>query len=537
MCIFVQSRNRMKYLIIVFSLFLLVLTAHGQAKMRKLSNSINHPSLNLYSPYISADANALVFISDNAEDGELTPFYTFREATDWREPQMLPKNVHSRLNFLRGFSISADGKRLYFTTIKGPGVGGYDIWYSDWKGSTWTEPVNPGLPINTKAHEACPSFTTDGNTLYFMRCDKMDQRKGENCRILKSTKKANGQWEEPVDLPSTINTGNSQTPRIMADGETLIFASDKITPNKGGMDLYVTRYVDNKWTDPKPLDFVNTNQDDQYVSVAALGRYLLKDTQGQRKNEIVEYLIPDNLRPKGIMKLEGTITDPAGKPISTYISAFDLDNNKRVYNGRPAADGSFYLYLKEGSRYDISFDPEQNNLTYFSKIFDLTSDRIPQVEKLSATLKQPAPGDELLLDKIEFKPSSSILDLKGGSNEWKRLVRVINGNPHLKFDIQVLHSGYQEDTVQSDPDLTEIIYDSVASKYEDIDSLGQLYLKDTVMVRKTYHNNRSLNQAKAIVDYLITLGANKESLSYFGNSIPADLNENKKLTIKAVVKK
>lgn len=323
----------------------------------------------------------------------------------------------------------------------------------------------------------------------------------------------------------------------MADGETLYFASDKISPNKGGMDLYVTRYADNKWSDPKPLDFINTSEDDQYISVAALGRYVLKDTQGPRKNELVEYLIPDNLRPKGIMKLEGTVTDPAGKSVSTYIAAFDLDNNKRVYNGRPAADGSFYLYLKEGSRYEISFDPEQNNITYFSKVFDLTSDKIPQVDKLSATLKQPVPGDEFLLDKIVFKPSSSILELKEGTTEWKRLVRVINGNPNLKFDIQVLHSGYMEDTIQSDPDLTEVIYDSVTSKYEDIDSLGQLYLRDTIVVHKTYHNNRSIKQAKAVVDYLITLGANKDRLSYFGNSIPAALPDNKKLIIKAVVKK
>src|SRR5688572_8595201 len=81
--------------------------AMAQAKSRKLSTSINHPSINLYSPFISADANALVFISDNAEDNVLTPFYTFRETADWREPKVLPKNIYTRLNFLRGYALSA----------------------------------------------------------------------------------------------------------------------------------------------------------------------------------------------------------------------------------------------------------------------------------------------------------------------------------------------------------------------------------------------------------------------------------------------
>ncbi|MBT1704214.1 hypothetical protein [Chryseosolibacter indicus] len=528
----------MKYLFLVFGLYFSAFYANGQAQTRKLSSSINHPSLNLYSPYLSADANALVFISDNAEDGVLTPFYTFREVSDWREPQLFPKHIQSRLNFLRGYSLSADGKRLYFTTLKGPGVGGFDIWYSDLKGTSWSEPGNFGLPLNTKAHEGCPTFTTDGNTVYFMRCEKMDQNKGENCRILKSTKKPNGQWEEPVELPSNINTGNSQTPRIMADGETLYFSSDKLSPKKGGMDLYVTRLVNGKWTDPKPLDFINTDKDDQYISVAALGRYILKDTQGPRKNELVEFLIPESLRPKGIMKVEGSVTDPAGKAVSAYISAFDVSNNKRVYNAKPAADGSFYLYLKEGSRYEISFDPEQNNLTYYSRIFDLNnSDKIPQVEKLKATLKALVIGDELNLDRVQFNPSSSELMLTEGVSEWKRLVRVINGNPSFKFDIQVLQTGYLEDTIPSNPDLTEAIYDSVTTQYDDIDSLGQLYKRDTIIVKTIYHNNRTTKQAKAIADYLISLGASKDRISYFGNSIPATSPDNRRLVIKAVVKK
>ena len=257
-------------------------SALGQAKVRRLPSIINHPSLDVSTPFISLDGNALLFIANNGQDGALNILYTSRES-DWKEPVDLPKHLNTRLNFFKGYTLSADGKKLYFTCAKSPVIGGYDIFSSELTGSTWSQPENLMLPINSKSNDGAPSFTGDGNTIYFMRCDKMDQNKASSCKIFVAKKKSNGQWEEPVELPASINTGNSQAPRIMADGETLIFSSDKITPNKGGMDLYISKLKNGTWTNPIALDFVNTEKDDQYVSVAALGRYLLKEAPGARK--------------------------------------------------------------------------------------------------------------------------------------------------------------------------------------------------------------------------------------------------------------
>jgi hypothetical protein len=510
--------------------------AAGQAKTRKLSTSINHPSINLYAPYISADANALLFVSDNAEDNALTPFFTLREAADWREPQPFPKNIYTRSNLLRGYSLSADGKRMYLTTMKSPGVGGFDIVYSDLKGTVWTDPVNLGMPVNSKGHDGCASVTADGNVIYFMRCEKMDPSSADNCKILRSVKKGNGQWGEPEELPAKINTGNSQAPRIMADGETLIFSSNKVQPSKGGMDLFLTRFNGTDWSNPAPLDFVNTEKDDQFVSVSGLGRYLLRDTPGSRKNELVEFLIPDQLRPKGMMKVEGKVLDPSSKPVPAYISAVDMKSGKRYYSGRPGPDGSFLLYLKEGTQYEFTVDPEQNHFTYFSRIFDLTSDKIPQIEKVNATIKPLAPGDEIKLDLVKFKSNSADLETSS-MNELKRLARVINANGQSKFEIQVMLQGYVEDSVQSNLDLTETIIDSLTLQYQTLDSAGQTVMKDTVVVETTFHNDRTSKQAQTIITQLQGLGVKPENLSYFVNAIPAVSPEDRRLTVKAVVKK
>jgi hypothetical protein len=364
----------------------------------------------------------------------------------------------------------------------------------------------------------------------------MDQNKADGCKLFRSRKKSNGQWEEPVELPSHINTGNSQTPRIMADGETLIFASDKMGSTKGGMDLYLTRFSNGNWSQPVALDFANTDKNDQFVSVAALGRYLLKDAEGPKKNyELTEFLIPNELRPKGMVKVEGKVTDAAGASVPSYISIIDLSTNKRIYNGRPASDGSYFVYLQEGTRYEMSIDPEQSNVTFFSRTIDLTSDKVPQKEKVNATLKQPAPGDELMLNLVHFKPNSSEID-PSSDGELKRLGRLIKANPSLKLEIQVLLTGYEEDTLQSNPDLTEVIIDSIRTQIDDIDTLGQLYKRDTVLAKTTYHNNRTLQQAQAIISNLVSQGANQNNFTYFGNAIPAAVPENRKLMVKAVVR-
>ncbi|RAW03199.1 PD40 domain-containing protein [Pseudochryseolinea flava] len=524
----------MRYQIAIVITFISI-SVFGQAKTRRLPSIINHPSNSLYAPFISLDGNALLFIANTGQDGALTLNYTSRES-DWSAPVEVPKHLTSRLNYLKGFALNADGKKIYFTSAKSPVVGGYDIFVSELKGTTWSPPENLTAPINSKTNDGAPSISADGNTIYFMRCEKMDQNKASGCQIFVAKKKSNGQWEEPIALDASINTGNSQSPRIMADNETLIFSSDK-NGGQGGMDLFITRLKDGAWTKPSPLDFVNTPNDDQHVSVTALGRYLLKESPGARDNsELTEFLFPAEQRPRGMMKVEGKVSNEAGAAATAFVIATDLNTNKRAYTGRPNADGTYAFYLLEGTRYEVSIEPELGSMNFVSKQFDLTTDKIPQKEKLNAILKKPTIGEELSLDVVKFKQSSVQLD-PSSESELKRLARLVKGNPDLKFEIQVLLSGYIEDTVQSNTDLTEKIIDSIHVKVDDIDTLGQLYKRDTVIAKVLYHNDRTQQQGQVIVDYLSSQGAPASNLTYFGNAIPGRAPENRKLTIKAAVRK
>lgn len=524
----------MKRLLAIVCLSLFILTAFSQASVRKLSTTINSPTINVTAPYISLDGSTILFTSDYADVGTLI-YMSQRETGDWKQPVELPKQFNSKGNFLNGYTMSTDGKTIYFTSIRSGGVGNYDMWASDLKGSTWGELRNLFLPVNTKSNEGCPTFTTDGNTMYFMRCEKMETNKADKCKIMVSRKKPTGQWEEPAELPSSINTGNSQTPRIMADGETLIFSSNKLTPNKGGMDLYVTKFQNGNWTAPRSLEFLNTEKDDQFVSAQANGRYLLKAAPGKFKSEIVEYLLPDDLRPKGVMKVDGVVKDITGKPTSAYVSVTDLFNNKRTFSGKPAADGSFYFYLIEGGAYELSVDHEESTYTYYSKQYDLIENPVLRNDKLNIVLKKLSANDELDLDALRFKENSYELD--HATSELRRLSRLIKNSPGLIFEVQVMLAGYVEDSVQSVPDLTEVEIDSTNITLEAIDSTGQLITRDSLVVKTRYHNDRTEKQGNAVIDQLVTLGVDRKNLSLFVNSRPEEIIENRKTSVRLLARK
>jgi hypothetical protein len=135
-------------------------------------------------------------------------------------------------------------------------------------------------------------------------------------------------------------------------------------------------------------------------------------------------------------------------------------------------------------------------------------------------LKTLQPGDSISLTTVNFGTYDSILDTQNAGRELQRLSRLLKGSPDLIFEIRVLFQGYRSDSVRVDPDLTETKVDSVRGKYIDIDTLGQLFERDTLIARQTFHNDRTMAQARAIATYLISQGVPAERLALSGRAVP-----------------
>ena len=117
------------------------LILYAQAPTRKLPQTINRPNVNITAPFISLNGNTLLFTSDYAEDNEPTLYYSQRVQVNWKDPQMLPKHINSKLNFQGGHTLSPDhinsklnfqgghtlspdGSTVYISTVKSGGIGG-----------------------------------------------------------------------------------------------------------------------------------------------------------------------------------------------------------------------------------------------------------------------------------------------------------------------------------------------------------------------------------------------------------------------------
>lgn len=97
--------------------------------------------------------------------------------------------------------ISPDGKRLFFASDNPAGYGGTDIYYCQWKGDYWDEPVNLGPDINTIGNEGFP-FVTRGGGLFF----SSDGHPGLGGKDIFYTRQKDGKWMPPIRLDEPINS-------------------------------------------------------------------------------------------------------------------------------------------------------------------------------------------------------------------------------------------------------------------------------------------------------------------------------------------
>lgn len=102
----------------------------------------------------------------NAKDGtmKLQIYTAFKDGESWSTPVSLPFNTveHEEVHP----ALSPDGTKLYFSSDRPGGLGGMDLYVSEFRNGTWNEPTNLGDKINSPGNEVFP-FVHDDGMLYF----------------------------------------------------------------------------------------------------------------------------------------------------------------------------------------------------------------------------------------------------------------------------------------------------------------------------------------------------------------------------------
>jgi hypothetical protein len=506
------------------------LAGYGYAQKKPLPRNINKPGNNQKHPRVSVDGTHMIWMTDYTNSGDFEPVYTTGDGFErWNEPKDFAKGMFKQgLDYPGGYFISANGEELYITSRRSPGIGKYDILVATKNGTSWDFPANGGKPLNTLENEGAPSVTPDGKTMYFMRCQTMSPTNIDGCKIYRSNKKSN-RWMEGQLLEGGLNEYNAAFPLILADKETLLFSSDR-PGGKGGWDFYISRFEGDKWTDPQPLDFANTAADELIGTVTARGDVLFYSGEFKGSENLIIAKIPEYLRPKNILLVEGSIST-GQKPVEAVVAAYDANTQEDVQLMQCEPDGTFSMYLPEGSIYDLSVYPMNNDKSFYSTLVDFETPESGKKEKLEVNLEPLSTGSTFRLNNIKFTPAdSSIEDVS--ELEFFRLQRLFKNNTDKMGRFTVHANVIFEDTVISDPELTETVYDTLTYDFEKVmlDSLARdsIYANFALSedstyyyeVSRTFHNDRTGKMANSILKMLEEKGFPMEKFSAEGRGGP-----------------
>jgi outer membrane protein OmpA-like peptidoglycan-associated protein len=406
-------------------LIILFFSFYTQAQIRRpLGPPVNTPQFNEYAPSISANNKTMIFETDRAGEGKWELYYTTKnEKNKWTvaKPITNINKVGKENDLIGGPSISYDGKTLFFFASFEGGQGDMDIYYSTWDGKDWSEPKTVGNNINTKTYEGFPSVSVDGKVLYFIR-DNFSKRKDKAlCYTIWSSKKQeDGTWGVAEKLPAPINGDCEKSPRIMADNRTLIFSSVR-KDGVGGFDLYQSfQEDDGSWATPINLEYINTEEDEQFASVSAAGDLMYYYTAG----DIYTVTIPDKYRKYKLVTVDGKVVDAITKqPLATKLTSKSNNAKEKPISTVVDANGLFSMIYRVGSKYEVSTTPLTDYFPYKGSMDMSVAKETDNIEKNIEMIPKKIPYQFQLLDKetkaILKDPKVKVMDV-----ETKQLLEV-----------------------------------------------------------------------------------------------------------------
>jgi len=453
------------------------------------------------------------------------------------KPQLVTDLSTDSNEAMGSFAADSVGAYVFGNYEKGKLDG--DIYYTEWDGSRWTKP-SPQPWFNSPDVDTHPSVYND-SLMFFS-----SSRPGGYGEIdIWVSQKVDGVWTEPVNAGPNINTpGIEQTPHlvhftkdIVHEGrnveykETALYFSSNTHPGFGGFDLFKAVHKGPTWQDwhlAQNLGLpINSIQDDRYFSTrpgsnevyissdrqapgfekvllafvdyTVPGYFVTQDTTGTRVYEvnIPPYVPPaDSLgepiieepvveEPPRMITFTGKVTDEKGEPVATDITFTGLvDDETRKDVVTTNEDGTFEITVPYADPWTVVINPEG---------FMLYQQDIPA----------PPEGQDAV--NIDFAIERLVV----------KKVFVFN-NIQFDFDKATLRK-------ESFPILDDIVITMLNNPEIKIEISGHTCNIGTAK----YNQGLSQRRAKAVVDYLIKKGVEKERLSYKGFGLSKPLNKNK----------
>lgn len=207
-------------------------------KPKKLAKAINKDYHN--GPVsVTGDGNAMAFnrvshhlkLRSQGFVNRPKIYFVEKKGKSWKNETEFPYNSDSYS--CAHPALSADGNTLYFSSDMEGTLGGNDIWMSKKEGGAWSKPVNLGANVNTPGNEVFPYLRKDG-TLYF----SSDGHGGLGGLDIFSSQYDNNVWGEAVNQGVPLNGATDDFGIVFnAEGNRGYFTSDR-AGGRGSDDVY-----------------------------------------------------------------------------------------------------------------------------------------------------------------------------------------------------------------------------------------------------------------------------------------------------------
>jgi len=282
-----------------------------------VSQNFSQGSIN-ENPAVSFDGNTIVYTERR---GILnTIMFSKKIRGKWQPPIEINSQLESG-DDCSSCSLNNDGTLLLL--YKTDNFDG-NIYSAEYVNGAWTPIKMLNKNINTKFYESHASISADGKKLYFT-----SNRDGGNggLDIYLSEKDAAGEWGPAVNLGTTINTiYNEDTPFITLNDSLLYFSSEGHS-GMGGYDIYRSQGSGKSWRSPENMGFpINTTDDDRFFQPFnndENGFYSI--TTDYKKKEIF-YITLTNFRLNRIYELSGNYS------LKDTVVTFDEKNAIYLHN-------------------------------------------------------------------------------------------------------------------------------------------------------------------------------------------------------------
>ncbi len=473
-------------------LFELLKFSDRNIKSNNIGNKVNSKNGGEYVPVTTADNKYLYFCGSNRTDnysGE-DIFVSKNINGVWQKPVLV--NDLCTFGNDAPLSISTDGNRMIIFKNG-------DLYFSDQTYYGWSKIEKFPSSINSEEWDADAMITSDGNALLFSS-QRKDINKGTGVDLLQSNNidiyvsvKTDDGWSNPINLGSKINTRyTDRQPYLHSDMKTLYFSSDG-HGGLGSLDVFkITRLSDTSWTEwSEPINLgkeINTANSDWGYKISTDGNLAYFAAGYDGDNDIYTVELPLYLRPGFVATISGKLIDKNNKPIESTIKWEDLSTGKVVGESKSnPKDGSFFIVLPLGKVYGYFIDKDE----YYpiSNNIDLRTENKP-IElvnniEIVTFKKMIEDGIAVPINNLFFPISKDNL-LPESMSELKRVAEIIMANT-LKVEI----SGHTDNTGNDE-----------------------------------YNQELSEKRAKAVCDYLISIGVPTDLMIIIGYGSKKPVSDN-----------